>query len=134
MSIDAARLGGLRPLIGGAFAVTLGLGALIYAIVGTETHPWGSAQTLILLAIAVVLLGGMGTVLGPLIGAIVLSVVNELLWASYPQLYLAFVGAIILAAVLFTPRGLVSLGMKRGWLPTGRALSRRPALREPKAT
>jgi MFS family permease len=40
----------------GAVAVTLGLGALVYAIVGTETHPWGSAQTLILLAVAVVLL------------------------------------------------------------------------------
>jgi MFS family permease len=40
----------------GAITVTLGLGALVYAIVGTETHPWGSAQTLILLAVAVVLL------------------------------------------------------------------------------
>jgi EmrB/QacA subfamily drug resistance transporter len=40
----------------GAIAVTLGLGALIYAIVGTETHPWGSAHTLILLAASVVLL------------------------------------------------------------------------------
>jgi EmrB/QacA subfamily drug resistance transporter len=35
--------------VGGAVTVTLGLGALIYAIVGTETHPWGSAYTLILL-------------------------------------------------------------------------------------
>ena len=54
----ATDRGGAPPRldIGGAFAVTLGLGALIYAIVGTETHPWGSAQTLILLAIAVVLL------------------------------------------------------------------------------
>ncbi len=40
----------------GAVTVTLGLGALVYAIVGTETHPWGSAQTLTLLAVAVVLL------------------------------------------------------------------------------
>jgi EmrB/QacA subfamily drug resistance transporter len=42
--------------IAGAITVTLGLGALVYAIVGTETHPWGSAQTLLLLAAAVVLL------------------------------------------------------------------------------
>jgi hypothetical protein len=54
----ASDRGGPAPRldIAGAVTVTLGLGALIYAIVGTETHPWGSAQTLILLAVAVVLL------------------------------------------------------------------------------
>jgi hypothetical protein len=39
-----------------------------------------------LTTIAIVLLGGMGTVLGPLVGAVVLSVVNELLWARFPRL------------------------------------------------
>jgi EmrB/QacA subfamily drug resistance transporter len=42
--------------IGGAVAVTAGLGTLIYAIIGTDTHPWGSARTLSLLGAAVVLL------------------------------------------------------------------------------
>jgi len=40
---------------GGAIAVTAGLGALIYAIVGTQTHPWGSARTLSLLGAAAAL-------------------------------------------------------------------------------
>ena len=40
----------------GAVLVTAGLGALIYAIVGTDTHPWGSTRTLSVLAAAVVLL------------------------------------------------------------------------------
>ena len=48
--------------VAGAVTVTLGLGALVYAIVGTETHPWGSAQTLILLAIAVVLLAAFAVI------------------------------------------------------------------------
>jgi EmrB/QacA subfamily drug resistance transporter len=54
----ASDRGGPAPRldIGGAITVTLGLGALVYAIVGTETHSWGSAQTLILLAVAAVLL------------------------------------------------------------------------------
>jgi len=43
--------------IGGAITVTAGLGALIYAIVGTDTHAWGSAYTLSILAVAAVLLG-----------------------------------------------------------------------------
>jgi len=54
----ASDRGGPAPRldIAGAVVVTLGLGALIYAIVGTETHAWGSARTLILLAGAAVLL------------------------------------------------------------------------------
>ena len=77
-----------------------------------------------LTTIAIVLLGGMGTVLGPLVGAVVLSVVNELLWARFPEYYLAIVGALLLLAVLYMPRGIVNLGMKRGWLPPGRSLFR----------
>lgn len=42
--------------VAGAVAVTAGLGTLVYAIVGTETHPWGSATTLSLLGVAAVLL------------------------------------------------------------------------------
>jgi EmrB/QacA subfamily drug resistance transporter len=57
---DRAPQGDDRPAprldIAGAVAVTLGLGTLVYAIVETETHPWGSAYTLTLLAIAAVLL------------------------------------------------------------------------------
>ncbi|HEX3796025.1 MAG TPA: MFS transporter [Acidimicrobiales bacterium] len=40
----------------GAITVTAGLGALIYAIVGTDTHAWGSTYTLSILGTAVVLL------------------------------------------------------------------------------
>jgi EmrB/QacA subfamily drug resistance transporter len=43
--------------IGGAITVTAGLGALIFAIVGTDTHGWTSAYTLSILAVAAVLLG-----------------------------------------------------------------------------
>jgi EmrB/QacA subfamily drug resistance transporter len=42
--------------VAGAVTVTAGLAALVYAIVGTDTHPWGSAQTLSVLAVAVILL------------------------------------------------------------------------------
>jgi EmrB/QacA subfamily drug resistance transporter len=49
---DAER----RLDIGGAILATGGLALLVYAIVGTDTHPWGSTRTLVLLAISVVLL------------------------------------------------------------------------------
>jgi branched-chain amino acid transport system permease protein len=105
------------------------VGSLYAAYLGFMDPPTAFAPNLELTTIAIVLLGGMGTVLGPLAGAVGLSVVNEILWAKYPQIYLAFIGTIILAAVLFTPRGLVNLGMKRGWLPAGRGIFRRLARR-----
>src|SRR6202161_3582941 len=42
--------------VAGAVTVTAGLGVLIYAIVSTQSHPWGSAQTVALLAAAAILL------------------------------------------------------------------------------
>jgi EmrB/QacA subfamily drug resistance transporter len=48
--------------VGGAIAVTAGLGALIYAIVGTQSYPWGSARTLSLLGGAVVLLAAFAVI------------------------------------------------------------------------
>ncbi len=56
---ESRRAGGDRPRldVAGAFAVTGGLGALIYAIVGTNTHSWGSTQTIAFLLVAAALLG-----------------------------------------------------------------------------
>ena len=42
--------------LGGAITVTAGLTAMVYAIVSTETNPWGSAHVLVPLAAGVVLL------------------------------------------------------------------------------
>ena len=105
------------------------MGSLYAVYLGFMDPPTAFAANIELTTIAMVLLGGMGTVLGPLVGAIALSVVNEVLWANYPQVYLACVGVIILLAVLFTPRGLVNIGIKGGWLPAGRPLFRRLAER-----
>jgi branched-chain amino acid transport system permease protein len=102
----------------------------IYAVyLGFIDPPTAFAPNIELTTIAMVLLGGMGTVLGPLFGAVLLSIVNEVLWANYPQIYLACVGVIVLLAVLFMPRGVVNLGMKTGWLKIGRSSFRSLAAR-----
>ncbi len=103
------------------------VGALNAVYLGFIDPPTAFSPVMELTTIAIVLLGGMGTVLGPLVGAVVLSVVNELLWARFPEYYTAIVGALVLLAVLFMPRGIVNLGMKKGWLPAGRGLFRQLA-------
>jgi EmrB/QacA subfamily drug resistance transporter len=42
--------------LAGAITVTAGLAVLVYGIVSTDTHPWGSARTIITLAIGLLLL------------------------------------------------------------------------------
>jgi branched-chain amino acid transport system permease protein len=112
------------------------VGALNAVYLAFIDPPTAFSPVMELTTIAIVLLGGMGTVLGPLVGAVVLSVVNELLWARFPEYYLAIVGALVLLAVLYMPRGIVNLAMKKGWLPRGRTLFRSLASadREPEAT
>jgi branched-chain amino acid transport system permease protein len=88
-----------------------------------------------LTTIAMVLLGGLGTVMGPLVGAVILSVVNELLWSRFPEIYLGLVGVVILVAVLFMPRGIVNFVARRSWswLPVSRGDLKRLATRRQEA-
>ncbi len=64
--------------------------------------------------IVMALLGGMGTPLGPILGAAFLSVLSELLYRDFPYTYGIVVGFIILGVILLMPHGIVgSLKAKR---------------------
>ena len=72
-------------------------------------------------ALLVPLVGGAGTVLGPLIGAVALRALNELssgLTGGAPGLNLVLYGALLIAILAFLPDGLVSLipRLRRGRL------------------
>lgn len=56
-----------------------------------------------------VLLGGVGTLIGPVIGAITLEVTNQYLWANLPNLHILFYGVLIIGIVLFLPGGLAAV-------------------------
>lgn len=53
------------------------------------------------------LLGGMGTVFGPVVGASFLTVIYELLHRDFPYTYTIIVGFIIVVVVLVMPKGIV---------------------------
>jgi len=63
--------------------------------------------------IVMVILGGSGTVWGPVLGATLVMILRELLWANFPALHLAAVGGLLLLCMLFLPGGLLSLGQSR---------------------
>ena len=57
----------------------------------------------------IILIGGMGTVFGPVIGAFILETVSELVWSTFINLHLGILGIIIILAVIFMPKGVLSL-------------------------
>ena len=62
--------------------------------------------------------GGAGTVFGPILGALSLSAVSELLSSEVTSLASLFFGLVIVAAVVLMPRGLTDLARrarKLGW-------------------
>jgi len=64
-------------------------------------------------AIVFVLFGGAGTVIGPIIGAVLLYGLYDVIGISTPEYFQLIYGLLIIALVLFLPNGLLSLVRKR---------------------
>lgn len=59
------------------------------------------------------LIGGAGTVIGPLLGALLIEVLSEYLWGKFMVFHSGFLGALIILIILFLPGGLADLLKKR---------------------
>jgi branched-chain amino acid transport system permease protein len=59
------------------------------------------------------LLGGIGTVFGPVVGASFLTIIYELLHRDFPYTYTIIVGFIVVGVVLLMPKGIVGTLRKR---------------------
>ena len=55
----------------------------------------------------IMMIGGPGTALGPLVGSLIYFAIKDALIVRYPHLHLVFFGVIIVLIVLFLPSGLV---------------------------
>jgi len=66
---------------------------------------------LMILIIAMVLVGGLGTLSGPLVGALVLTILVEFL-RDLDTFRMLVYGAIIVLSVMFLPKGLVTIGQR----------------------
>ena len=64
-------------------------------------------------AFVMMMLGGAGTVLGPVFGAFLLELISETVWGQFLTLHMLILGAIVVAVVIFLPRGVVDLFRNR---------------------
>jgi branched-chain amino acid transport system permease protein len=97
-------------------AVFVGVAGAIYASWVKYIEPPDVFD--ILLAVkpmVMVLLGGLGTIFGPALGAVILLAFEELVWRNFLTIHAAALGVIIVVLILFLPNGLLST--VRGWLP-----------------
>jgi branched-chain amino acid transport system permease protein len=116
---DAARALGIDPWAVKLGAMTLsaafmGAGGAFYVQVFQYIDPsiaFGPATSIEALVAAIV--GGMGTLWGPVLGAAVLHLLAELtrnLFGELPGLNLLVYGVVLVLLVLFAPRGLSGVG------------------------
>jgi ABC-type branched-subunit amino acid transport system permease subunit len=96
--ITAFGLSALIPgLLGGGYALFL-----------TYIEPDAVfSSRLDLQSIVMAILGGLGTVWGPLVGGLVMTQISEALWARFPQIYLMIFGGLLVVLLIALPRGIV---------------------------
>lgn len=101
--IDVARY---RIWAGGIGSTMLGLAGGLWAVtegfVSPTTFAFGEVD---IEALVILAFGGMGTLTGPVIGAVALTVIDELL-RGYGQLRVAIFGVILITLFLGFPRGI----------------------------
>jgi branched-chain amino acid transport system permease protein len=91
-------------------AFTAGIVGGIYAYWMTFISPGDSLNVLMTVRMIIMaFLGGAGTLLGPVVGATFLAIIEEILWAQFKYTYLIIVGFIVVFVVLVLPRGLIGL-------------------------
>lgn len=71
-----------------------------------------------LLMLAMIVVGGMGTLLGPMLGAILVYIPYQLLLRVLPQGQAIVIGVVVIVVALFVPQGLV--GTIRQYIPGAR--------------
>ena len=98
----------------GLFAgIAGGLFALNYEFITEENLNAATSGRVLLMAY----IGGLGYFIGPIIGAVVLTLMNSLL-SNYSELWLLYLGVLFLLTVMFLPRGFAGLIMMHqvAWL------------------
>lgn len=102
-----------------AFTVSAGFTGLVgsvYAYWMTYIEPADVFHINISISMVImVLLGGRGTILGPVIGAFGIELLSELVWRRFLEFHTLILGVIIVVVVLFMPKGFMDLRHQGRW-------------------
>ena len=103
--IVAWSIGGLYTALAGG----------IYAYWFTFIEPATMFDVVVVVKLFVILLlGGSGTVMGPLYGAFIFEGISEIVWSRFLNLHLGILGILIILIIFFIPNGLIDT-VRRGF-------------------
>jgi branched-chain amino acid transport system permease protein len=95
-------------------AVFVGIAGAIYANWTNYIEPPDVFDVLLAVKpLVMALLGGLGTIFGPAIGALILITFEEFVWRNFLTVHAAALGLIIVVLVLFLPNGILPLLRER---------------------
>jgi branched-chain amino acid transport system permease protein len=66
-------------------------------------------------AVAMAVFGGLGSLQGAILGAVVFAFLRELLITRFPYIYMLVLGAVLVVTILYLPEGLTELARKFPW-------------------
>jgi ABC-type branched-subunit amino acid transport system ATPase component/ABC-type branched-subunit amino acid transport system permease subunit len=89
-------------------SVITGIGGNMYAHTNNYVSPDSFTPHVSIFLLVMVILGGLGTVIGPIIGTVLLYLLPELL-KDFDQYHLIIYGAILLISIIVLPGGIASL-------------------------
>jgi len=108
VGVDVYRYKVIAFVISGALAACAGG---VYASMVAYVEPKDAFNIIMTLEVPVmVMLGGMGSVFGPLIGSVFYVVLKEFVWAYFINWHTGILGLIVVAMIYFLPKGI--LGVK----------------------
>ncbi len=91
----------------GLSAVIPGMVGAVMALRTTYFEPLQAFNPVVSFTIvSMAIIGGSDDAPGPLLGALLLVVLSETLWASWPEVYMIALGALLIGFVLWAPDGL----------------------------
>ena len=115
LGVDTRRVKVIGFAITAAFAGAMGAAMSVrwtYIEPATVFNPFIGFQTVL-----IALVGGAATLWGPLVAAIVFSILAEALRLQLPQVYMMVLGLLLILSVMYLPGGLASLriGVPAAW-------------------
>lgn len=99
-----------KLLVHAIAAALTGVAGGVFARYAAFIHPQGvfafnTSVSILLMPV----IGGLGTVWGPVIGGVVYGVIQEQLVAAFPNIHLLLYGLLLILIILFEPGGVVGL-------------------------
>jgi len=108
----------LKTIIFAVSAIFMGAAGTIMATRWSYIDPYIAFNPLFsFMAVLMAIFGGLGQFYGPILGAVIIAYLEEMLITRFPYHYLLIFGLVLVATIVYLPGGLVGLAPKlRGWV------------------